>query len=319
MPVAKARILRGHFTLFQWKIIKIEENSTIQGLFKYIIDQYVPQLKDEMLEKIEVHCSESKEQIGDEIELECIASDVISIFGSHFTFRIKPFTNHQPINAFDILINATKERHLPIFDLSEKPKANDQLKLDILSYISFHKGGWTYDAISIGKKFIKELSDALWYIDKCGHSTFNDRYKIPAEFSQFFNRFDPVKDKKSRPKFTYDELNFHSQNLTAYLKMSWIEHPCFAFLRPSIIKFANNLQKYAEYLVEKGIQTKKNHKSLAPIVNEEDAGKLKIILPVTFRTPTTIAKYKDLIQAVESMEYWEIINVDPFCPNNNNM
>jgi len=34
----------------------------------------------------------------------------------HFTFRIKPFANPQPINAFDILINATKERHLPVFD-----------------------------------------------------------------------------------------------------------------------------------------------------------------------------------------------------------
>ena len=55
---------------------------------------------------------------------------------------------------------------------------NDKLKLDILSYISFHKGGWTCDAVSIGKKFIRELSDALWYVDKYGSKTFNDKYTI---------------------------------------------------------------------------------------------------------------------------------------------
>lgn len=46
-----------------------------------------------------------------------------------------------------------------------------QLKLDIISYISFHRGGWSYDAIPIGKRFVRELSDALWHIDKCGHKT----------------------------------------------------------------------------------------------------------------------------------------------------
>ncbi|PKY50987.1 hypothetical protein RhiirA4_546299 [Rhizophagus irregularis] len=78
---------------------------------------------------------------------------------------------------FDILRNAAKELYLPTFSFSQNPKLNDKLKLDILSYISSHKGGWTFDVISIGKKFIKELSDALWYVDKCGYKTFNDRQK----------------------------------------------------------------------------------------------------------------------------------------------
>jgi len=214
------------------------------------------------------------------------------------------------------LKNAAKERHLPTFTFSQNPKMNDKLKLDILSYISFHKGGWTCDAVSIGKKFIRELSDALWYVDKCGSKTFNDKYTIPAEFSQFVDRFDPVKDKKGRPLFTYDELNFHSQNLTAYLQMSWIEHPCFAFLKPSLIKFANDLQKYAEYLLKKAVQTKKNHNSMKLIVNKEDAGKLKIILPVMFRSPTIVTKYRELVTAAESTDYWKTINVDQYCPNN---
>ncbi|CAG8690434.1 1620_t:CDS:2 [Rhizophagus irregularis] len=87
----------------------------------------------------------------------CIANDVINIFGNLFTFHIKLFSdenNSQPVNAFDILKNvknAIKERHLPIFDFSQS--------------------GWSYDAIPIGKRFVRELSDALWHIDKCGHKT----------------------------------------------------------------------------------------------------------------------------------------------------
>lgn len=97
--------------------------------------------------------------------------------------------------------------------------------------------------------------------------------------------------------------------------MSWINHPCFNFLKPSLVKFANGLQKYAEYLLKKTIQTKNNHDSMTPIVNESDAGKLKIILPVTFRNPAIITKYKELIKAVEFADYWETINVDPYCPD----
>ncbi|PKK57493.1 hypothetical protein RhiirC2_825681, partial [Rhizophagus irregularis] len=319
MPAAKARILCGNTTLFPWKIISIEEKLTIQGLFEYIVDQYIPRLKEEVLEKIEARCSKVKEQAGDEIELGCIISDVVSNFGNLFTFNIKKISNEnnsQLVNAFDILRNAAKELHLPTFSFSQNPKLNDKLKLDILSYISSHKGGWTFDVIPIGKKFIKELSDALWYVDKCGYKTFNDRYTIPVKFFQFVGRFDPVREKKSYLLFTYDELNFHSQNMTAYLEMSWINHPCFDFLKPPLVKFASDLQKYAEYLLKKTVQTKKNHDSMIPIVNEGDAGKLKIILPVMFRNPAIITKYKELINAVEFADYWETINVDPYCPDN---
>ncbi|RIA93734.1 hypothetical protein C1645_819029 [Glomus cerebriforme] len=164
MTVAKTRILNGHITLFSWKIINVKESLTIQGLFEHIVDQYILQLKEEILENIEVRCSETKEQTGDEVELGCVISDIVSVFGGLFTFQIEIFSDEnesQPANVFDILKNAVKKRHQPTFTFSQNPKMNDKLKLDILSYISSHKGGWTFDAVSIGKKFIRELSDAL--------------------------------------------------------------------------------------------------------------------------------------------------------------
>ncbi|RIA98003.1 hypothetical protein C1645_813387 [Glomus cerebriforme] len=134
-----------------------------KGVFSGIlgIDESNP--AEEILENIEVRCSETKEQTGDEVELGCI-SDIVSIFDDLFTFHIKIFSDEnesQPANAFDILKNAVKERYQPTFTFSQNSKINDKLKLDILSYISFYKGEWTFDAVSIGKKFIRELSDAL--------------------------------------------------------------------------------------------------------------------------------------------------------------
>ncbi|CAI2177235.1 19705_t:CDS:1, partial [Funneliformis geosporum] len=184
MTVTKTRILSGHVTLLLWKIISIKESLTVQDLFEYIVNQYVSQLKEEILETIEVHCSETKEQVGDEIELECIIYDVVNIFAND--------NNSQPVNAFEILKDAAKKRHLPTFNFSlQNSKSNDKLKLDILSYISSHKGGWTCDVIPTGKKFIRELSDVLWYINKCGNKTFNNRYTIPVEFFQFVGRYNP--------------------------------------------------------------------------------------------------------------------------------
>jgi hypothetical protein len=136
------------------------------------------------------------------------------------------------------------------------------------------------------------------------------------DFLQFVNRYDPLKSKKGHPKFTFDELNHHHQNLNAYLKTSWMDHSCFSFLKPSLIKFTSNLIDYANYLVNKTEQTKKNHESIVPIVNEEDSGKLKIISPVILRNSAIVKKYKELIDTVEVAAYWEDINVDQFYSDN---
>ena len=90
----------------------------------------------------------------------------------------------------------------------------------------------------------------------------------------------------------------------------------FSFLKPSLTKFTSDLINYATYLINKAEQTKKNHESMIPIVNEEDAGRLKIIIPVMFRNPVIVKKYTELINTVEAATYWKEINVDQFYSEN---
>ena len=55
---------------------------------------------------------------------------------------------------------------------------------------------------------------------------------------------------------------------------------------------------------------------MIPIVNEEDAGKMKIIAPVILQNSAIVKKYKELIDIVEVAVYWEEINVDQFYSEN---
>lgn len=77
MPVVNTRILHGNITFFNWKIVNIVNEITIQNLFNHIITQYILQIKNEMIIKIEAYILKKKCYLGDSIEMECFAAEVI--------------------------------------------------------------------------------------------------------------------------------------------------------------------------------------------------------------------------------------------------
>ena len=83
---------------------------------------------------------------------------------------------------------------------------------DLCEWIKTNGGGWIGrdNANTIGKKFIKDLSKSLWYIDNCSYKTLDDRFKIPEIFTNFFNRTHPEKS----TKFLWEKalLNLNLQN-----------------------------------------------------------------------------------------------------------
>src|SRR3954466_15988062 len=99
--------------------------------------------------------------------MECFIANVIESFGSYITFRVQfdSYDSSPPKNAFDILMTSSKTRTLPTFSFSEEPKSNDELKLEIVSYIEFHDAGWTSEFMASEKKFVRDLAEAFWYID----------------------------------------------------------------------------------------------------------------------------------------------------------
>src|SRR6266496_1858074 len=80
---------------------------------------------------------------------------------------------------------------------ADELRSNDELKLEIISYIEYHNASWTNEFIPSEKKFVKDLAEAFWYIDKCEYKTFNDRLTIPADFLQFVDQYNLLKVKRA--------------------------------------------------------------------------------------------------------------------------
>ena len=51
-------------------------------------------------------------------------------------------------------------------------------------------------ANNIGSKFVKDLTDAIWYVDKCSIKTLNNRYKYHHYF--YCEECNPIVSEKKR-------------------------------------------------------------------------------------------------------------------------
>ena len=88
----------------------------------------------------------------------------------------------------------------------------------------------------------------------------------------------------------------------------------FNWLKESLTKFGEILAKYSEYLEYQQIRSKEIKNSSSPIVDEMEAGSIEIFSANVWRNPTNTSKYHLLTNKLESVEFWEPINVNDFCP-----
>ncbi|PKK58257.1 hypothetical protein RhiirC2_796605 [Rhizophagus irregularis] len=201
------------------------------------------------------------------------------------------------INAFDILNANSSNLFVPEFGNSPR-NALEKLRLDLSNWIKNNGGGWKgRDAAqSIRKKFVTDLTSALWYIDSRSVETLNQKFKIPVIFDEFFGRSQPESYKSARPKFNSDELIQQNKKILNYVELSWMLQNRFNWLKESLYKFGEILAKYSEYLDHQQIRSKEIKNSLTPIVNEIEVGSIEIF------------------SANIWPEFWKPLNVNEFCP-----
>jgi len=219
------------------------------------------------------------------------------------------------VNAFELMRSASMFNYLPEFKLPAK-NSWEQLRIDLNELIKSNGGGWIGkdNANNIGKKFVNDLTKSIWYVDICSYKTFNDRFKIPALFSNFFDRAHPEKYKNSRKSFNSEELQRHYKVLINYIELPWMGKPKFAWLKEPLLLYANNLLKYAEYLINQRVITARNQSSLTPVVDEGKAGYIEIFNENTWRKPEIVKDFHILTKTLQELEYWEPVNINQFCP-----
>ena len=190
------------------------------------------------------------------------------------------------------------------------------MRLDLSNWIKYKGDGWKGKEIAqnVGKKFVTDLSSALWYVDSCSVKTLDQKFKIPEIFSEFFGRSLPENYKSLRPKFNSEELIQQSRKILNYVELNWMLQSRFNWLKEPLIKFGEILAKYAEYLEHQQVRSKEIKNSLSPIIDEMEAGSIEIFSANIWRKPEIINKYRLLTNELIKTEFWEPININEFCP-----
>ncbi|CAB5374111.1 unnamed protein product [Rhizophagus irregularis] len=255
MPIIHVQISYNSVTLKDWEGLPVEKETKIKDFFN-------------------------------DISISCLSSNFW-----------KQILNRTPIiNAFDILNANSSNLFVPEFGNSPR-NALEKLRLDLSNWIKNNGGGWKgRDAAqSIRKKFVTDLTSALWYIDSRSVETLNQKFKIPVIFDEFFGRSQPESYKSARPKFNSDELIQQNKKILNYVELSWMLQNRFNWLKESLYKFGEILAKYSEYLDHQQIRSKEIKNSLTPIVNEIEVGSIEIF-------------------SANIWQFWKPLNVNEFCP-----
>ena len=100
-----------------------------------------------------------------------------------------------------------------------------------------------------------------------------------------------------------------------YLELPQMFKPKFSWLKEPLQIYITNLLKYAKYLIDQKATTEKNQNSLIPIVDEGNAAYIEVLNANTQRTSHIIEEFKSLNTTLKELLYWELININQFCLN----
>ena len=120
---------------------------------------------------------------------------------------------------------------------------------DIIDLLASWNIGWSPDTVdTIGKRCVKVLCGALWYLDP-HHGHFGDRSLVlPACFEKFQGYNDWKKKKEKRPQLSQAELDRHIQALSSILSQPWSHKPYFNALQSKLVQLVETMKQYLGYL-----------------------------------------------------------------------
>ena len=150
-------------------------------------------------------------------------------------------------NAFQILMSSQRRVELP--KKVDTPRADQRMYNDIIDLLASWNIGWSPDTVdTIGKRCVKVLCGALWYLDP-HHGHFGDRSLVlPACFEKFQGYNDWKKKKEKRPQLSQAELDRHIQALSSILSQPWSHKPYFNALQSKLVQLVETMKQYLGYL-----------------------------------------------------------------------
>ncbi|CAI2177629.1 2241_t:CDS:2 [Funneliformis geosporum] len=218
MPIIIVYVLHHSKIVFEWEELSVNKNININNFFNNVI---VNELKTVLWKKNCIaHFSYTKTSEMEKLGLKYNIWETVKQCRKYVTFKLIDNLNNKlainTINAFELMKSTLMLNYLPEFTLIAK-NSMDQLRIDLNELIRSNRS--------------------------------DNRYKIPALFTRFFDRAYPKKYKKSRRPFNSKQLQNYYKILMNYIELPWIEKPKFALLKEPLLFYTTNLLNNAEYLI----------------------------------------------------------------------
>jgi hypothetical protein len=320
MSVINISIKRGLKQIYGWMIHLFNTINNERTIEQFYNDLPLDVLSEENRElEVKAFLGKHVNSVSNGVVLNCPIADATKNFGQCIEFRLQDIPRQSSVrkNAFDVLLQESNQCYLP--KMKENGNEKECMIFDFVNYLQKNNAEWVGKDVAEnpGRKFIKYIIEAIWYVNMCGVKKLKDQgYSIPKQLDNFFECANPAKYKKKRPDFDKDVLNEHISNLIAYKEAKWFNKPLFNWFKETFIEFLDSLVSYVLYLDNQTRIMNENHTLDKSIYSIADSGTTIIYNANKFRSSDVVNKYETLVNVLQELEYWILLDVSPYCSSN---
>lgn len=306
------KVVSGCKVLFGSKIISCSDEESFGGLLSRLEEE---RFSETPVQKILIQDDKGQNH---EVQLDApLALCSPGQFNSraivfHLAVNDSSSSDSSKPNAFQILMSSQRRILLPRKVDSETPKADQRMYNDIIDLLASWNIGWSPDTVeTVGKKCVKVLCGALWYLDP-HHSRFRDRsIAIPTSFEKFHGYNDWKKKKEKCPQLSQAELDRHVQAISTLLSQPWSHKPHFKPLQSKLVQLVEALKQYLNYLKKHNEAMKVVHSSSSIMRPVEE----NILLETRIPVPSVCEPYQQLQEKLSTLELYHPLFLNDFSPS----
>ena len=213
-------------------------------------------------------------------------------------------------NAFQVLMSSQRRILLP--KKVDTPRADQRMYNDIIDLLASWNIGWSPDTVeTVGKKCVKVLCGALWYLDP-HHGRFKDRsLPLPACFEKFQGYNDWKRKKEKCPQLSQADLDKHIQALSSLLSQPWSHKLYFKTLQSKLVQLVETMKHYLAYLKRHNEAMKVVHSSRSVARPVEENILLETRTPVS----SVCEPYQQLQEKLSTFDLYQPLFINDFSPS----
>ena len=152
-------------------------------------------------------------------------------------------------NAFEILMRSQRKILLPKKVSSDTMRTDQKMYNHVIDLLASWNVGWSPNSVeTVGKRCVKTIVGASWYLDP-HHECFSAQsLTIPASFHKFKGYNDWKRKREKYTQLTQHDLDKHVQAISSLLTQHWSHINRFKKLKSEFVTLVDVMKQYLSYL-----------------------------------------------------------------------